>query len=523
MTKTFTPSDEQLAIADWVAEGTGHAIIDSVAGSGKTTTLEWLSREHLKGNIAILAFNKKIGNEIQTRLQDVPTIHAGTFHSAGLRAVQRARGRPRVDEDKVYNLIRAAESADGGFGFDAEELKASRLILARLVSYAKQAGLGIPDGLPMDESEIFLLGEYQDCFADAEVDPGRLARGALQLLKQSNMQTLNIDFDDMLYLPLLNNWSFNKFDWVLVDEAQDSNVVRRKIAQNMLGSSSRAIFVGDPHQAIYGFTGASSAALTLIAHDFRTITFRLSTCYRCAKSVIKEAQHLVPHIRWTADAPTGSVKTINLKNFRPEPGDMVLCRFNAPLIAQALRLVKQGKRVYVEGCDIGKNVLALAKKISGKGQNPRVELSEILQASGAFRARELKAATNSEVKQAAIIDRYDTLCSLIEGLIERGKTTLKDLADFIEMFFQDTLKAKETAIGFSTIHKAKGLEWPRVFLFGVNQHMPAFFATQDWMLEQEDNLLYVAITRAKIDLIYVDLPSSRRQQEGKVEEAMVED
>jgi ATP-dependent exoDNAse (exonuclease V) beta subunit len=74
-------------------------------------------------------------------------------------------------------------------------------------------------------------------------------------------------------------------------------------------------------------------------------------------------------------------------------------------------------------------------------------------------------------------------------------------------------------VTLSTIHKAKGREWPKVFLLGRNRYMPSKYATQDWQLDQEKNLIYVAVTRAQEELIEVRVPLPNEQPTA---EAVVE-
>jgi superfamily I DNA/RNA helicase len=99
-----------------------------------------------------------------------------------------------------------------------------------------------------------------------------------------------IDFDDMLWLPVILGHKFSTLDWLFVDEAQDTNDIQIEILERSLGHSSRFVAVGDPHQAIYGFRGANSDALDKIVARFACRTLPLSVSYRCSKAVVAEAQ-----------------------------------------------------------------------------------------------------------------------------------------------------------------------------------------------------------------------------------------
>jgi superfamily I DNA/RNA helicase len=88
---------------------------------------------------------------------------------------------------------------------------------------------------------------------------------------------------------------------------------------------------------------------------------------------------------------------------------------------------------------------------------------------------------------------------------------MADLKATIERMFGNTKPGERpTTIVLSTVHKSKGREWDRVYILGRDQLMPSRYARQDWQVQQELNLIYVAITRAKAELIDVALEEKRR-------------
>jgi len=101
-----------------------------------------------------------------------------------------------------------------------------------------------------------------------------------------------IDFDDMLYLPLRSKCTFDKKNYVFVDEAQDTNGVQRALLRRMLAPPphGRLIAVGDPSQAIYGFRGADANAMSALREEFSAVVMPLSVSYRCSRAVVAEAQ-----------------------------------------------------------------------------------------------------------------------------------------------------------------------------------------------------------------------------------------
>ncbi len=116
-----------------------------------------------------------------------------------------------------------------------------------------------------------------------------------------------IDFEDMVYLPLILKCRFWRHGVVMIDEAQDTNPARRALVRALVRKGGRVIAVGDRRQAIYGFTGADADALDLIKADFNCIEFPLTITYRCPKNVVAFAQQWVSHISADETAPEGSV------------------------------------------------------------------------------------------------------------------------------------------------------------------------------------------------------------------------
>ena len=114
------------------------------------------------------------------------------------------------------------------------------------------------------------------------------------------------------------------------------------------------------------------------------------------------------------------------------------------------------------------------------------------------RSREVAKAkaTGSASSVAAIEDKYDCL-----NIFLRNEDSVDSLCDSILSLFDDSARGLLT---LSTIHKAKGLEWEKVFLLDFHTLLPSKWATQLWQQAQEKNLQYVAVTRAKLDLVFIN-------------------
>lgn len=489
----FTPSPQQAALFDWIDSGSGSCVLEAVAGAGKTTTLiHALAR--MKGDVFFGAYNKKIAEEIKAR---VPTglpgvrIDVGTMHAAGFRFWRRVAKAVVIDGDKCRKIFRVASERTPAY-------KPLESVTLQLVGLAKQSGVGVltPAG---EESYRALLDHH-----DIEVPPAAngddqaelVIKLANRVMKASAALDLSvIDFDDMIFAPLLHGAKVWQHDWVLVDEAQDTNATRRELALRMLKPNGRLIAVGDRHQAIYGFTGADSDALDLIARATKAVQLPLTTTYRCPKSVVAHAQQWVSHIHSADSAPEGSVARAPLADLikLARPGDAVLCRKTAPLITNVYAFIAKGIPARVEGREIGNGLKALAQR----WKTDSLATLETYIATYAERETAKLRAKEKDSAAAALEDKVECLRVIMARV--RGanpKANVADLVMEIDGLFGDGETAKPT-VTFSTIHKSKGREWRRVVWLETG---PSPWARQPWQIQQEANLCYVATTRAQEEL-----------------------
>lgn len=499
---SFTYSPQQEAIFEFVRSGSGNATIEAVAGAGKTTTLVELCK-YLDGGAAFAAFNKKIADEIATKLVRAGVnrrlVKASTFHSFGFAAWRQANsGSIKVNAEKVWEIIE-----------EIDVPKRFRSFVNSLVGIAKQSAAGILWDLNdqvkwLDLVEHFdleekLLDDHSFGDLDTLIEEG-LEWTEKVLIISNNLAHSVVDFNDMIYAPLLFNARMWQNDWVLIDEAQDTNAVRRLLAAKMLKPGGRLIAVGDPHQAIYGFTGADANAMNLIREDFEPcVSLPLTVTYRCATKIVARAQRYVPHIRAANDALEGETLTMSyakLLQQPPVPGDAILCRITKPLVQLAFRLIQRRIPAHVEGRDIGKGLLSLVDK--WKTVYSCEDLRDRLEA---YLEKERTRLADKPGKLARLEDQVETLLVIIDSL--RLDDPVYEVRKVIEDLFRDTEGDHRSSITLSTVHKAKGREWDTVYILGPNKWMPHPFAKQVWELEQEQNLIYVATTRARRRLVDV--------------------
>jgi superfamily I DNA/RNA helicase len=500
MSMEFKPSPYQTAVFDFVRDAAaGSAVIRAVAGSGKTTTIvKALELIDPASKVLFLAFNKKIATELQTRVPSY--VKASTFHAAGFGAWRFGHRSCKVNADKVRHIA--------GNIFSPDEQAAFGQFAVRMVGYAKNAGVG---ALVEDKLETWQdIADRFDCAPERDdVDLSLALERASALLSASvdaaNARNSEIDFDDMLFMPMRENARFSLVDWLFIDEAQDTNPVQLALLRRMLAPGGRLVAVGDDRQAIYGFRGAAAGSMDAIKAAFGCRELDLTISYRCAKSIVKLAQSIVPHIEASETAPEGSVTEATLQDGEfarfdarlSEPfsnSDAILCRNTAPLVALAYRLIGFKVGCKVLGREIGAALVTLIRKLNAKG------VDALLVKLDALTEREVAKAMarGQEQKAEAAQDRAQCIKAVVEALKETERTVPAVCAAIDSMFTDDG----RGILTLCTCHKAKGLEWDRVFIYRRDL-MPSKFARQDWQKEQESNLEYVAITRAKKELVFL--------------------
>lgn len=472
-------SELQLNLFGDAAIGKGNRIIIAVAGAGKTTSgVEMVKR--VKGSHIYLAFNKPIAVELESR-----GVNGRTFHSLCFSVALRHKKATQVTQDKLYKICDAKLSGDDGAMYAS--------FACRMVGYARNAGVGC---LVPDTDEAWAdLADHHDAEPDSEfADIGKGLAIAQQLLSWSNESNM-IDFDDMLYLAVKDGLVLPKFDNVFVDEAQDTNAIQRAIIRKIMKPTSRLFAIGDPAQAIYGFRGADSDSMELIKQEFDCTEMPLTVTYRCATSIVDYARQWVDHIQPAPNAPVGTVEHLGTKwdHTAFSINDLVVCRTTAPVVSLAYKLLKARVPVKIQGKEIGAGLKSLIKKMNAR------TIDQLTSKLDAWATREVEKATakKQDSKADAINDKKDAVLCLIDGLGENERT-ITALFAIIDKLFADV----NNVVTLSTIHRAKGLEANTVFWLNSDL-CPSKWAKQDWQVQQEMNLMYVASTRAKNRLVTI--------------------
>jgi superfamily I DNA/RNA helicase len=482
MPSEMSYSKYQENIFKFIQEEKGHAFVEAVAGSGKTTTIvEAANRIPQNSKAIFLAFNKHIATELGSRLP--MNCEAKTLHSLGFNLMKSCGTFPRyikVNANKNKNLFLYKVLEDEDL---IKKKYAISYNITRVISLLK--GLYVTE--PTREDIVGLCDNY-----DIDVmDMDEFAEFAIEVFYLSINQTSVIDFDDMLFMPVHHDIAFPKYDNVFVDEAQDLNPIQIEIISRLNG---RVIAVGDTHQAIYGFRGADPYAVEKMVNTFSAIKLPLSICYRCAKNIVNLAKELVPHIECNESQIDGEIVNIKIEDLPTHvtEGDYILCRTTAPLVSMCLRLLRLGKMATVKGRDIGEGLINFIDTVN-KGST---DINDFYNSLNEYVTKKMGEyeARNKTSSIIELQDKYDT----IDALSEEVKT-VEELKAKVKGLFSDEV----SGIVLSTIHKSKGLETDNVYILKP-EILPHPKAKLDWQITQEKNLKYVAITRAKKKLCFVN-------------------
>jgi superfamily I DNA/RNA helicase len=470
-----------------------------------------------------------------------------TMHGMGFRAIAKSfklREGAALNEHRVAGIIE--ELSDINVWTLRSQHSVFFKAVQELVRLCKMSliGMDFAGKYEDDESLQYAWDDILDEITRAfDIDLGSFRRNVYDYVPvvlercKDVAKDGQIDFNDMIWLPIVLNLPMFRYDLLLGDEVQDWNRCQQELAMRC---GDRLVLCGDPKQAIYGFMGSDARSMermsiTLKENNSRDVlTLPLTVTRRCGKAIVREANKLVPDFEAFPTNPDGLISYARYTN-KPEykreyneegpstagkpiayadtyipgvrDGDFVLCRANAPLVEQCFKFLKAGRKAKVIGRDIGKGILTLIDKLlegwkegTGSENQEDPKPADLIRCLDEWLVEEEKKERAkrmpSEGKLRSLLDRYECLMTLTEGA-----KTIQELKDNVDKVFTDT---EGGGIRLSSIHRAKGLEANRVFLLvpeGAQLPHPA--AKMNWEMEQESNLLYVAQTRAIHELIYV--------------------
>jgi superfamily I DNA/RNA helicase len=499
--RPFIPSVYQQAIFDFIEHGDGDLVVNAYAGSGKTTTLveaaKLLTRLHHSQRAVFFAFNRSIVGELEPRLAGTG-MQARTIHSMGFGCLFKRLGKMQdVDRhQRKYHRLCRQVFYDYVHGLNAQDARRALDGLEDVVNFCR---LTLTD--PADATAMERMIEH---FA-IELDPSleaeilRLVPNVLAEGQRLAEHEKAIDYTDMVFLPHMWNLQPPQYDVVFVDEAQDLNAAQLALVLKSRAPGGRIIFVGDLRQAIMGFAGADAYSFQTIQRKTNATVLPLSICYRCPTSHLELAQAIVPEIEAAPNAAEGIVGDIKEQELLHalRPGDLVICRLTAPVVSLCLRLIQHKRAARVKGRDIEKHLTDFVYTVSGIEGFLYARFGAHL---SDYETRTVEKMAQRDGSEGQIESFHDRVAAVRLCYESFSASSVEQLCEQIASLFRDQTQAVE----LSTVHRAKGLEYPRVFILRPEK-LPLRWANQrEWEGEQERNLKYVALTRAKEALYFVE-------------------
>lgn len=616
----------------------GPSLVIAGAGSGKTRVLTYkiaylLSQGMKPWSIMALTFTNKAAREMKERIGKLvgndlaQHLYMGTFHS-------------------IFSRILRAEAERIGFNnnFTIYDESDSRSLIKAIV---KEMGLddkkykpaAVHAKISMAKNNLMSAAAYESDAAIFEQNKraqmpevGKIFLAYVQRCKQANA----MDFDDLLTLTYqlfrehedIRHKYAARFDYVLVDEYQDTNHVQMSIVMQLCQEKQRVCAVGDDSQSIYSFRGANIDNILNYQRQFQgTRLFKLEQNYRSTQTIVEAANSLIKHNRNQipkdvfsenakgekiqykpaySDKEEAVIVAKDVKRIRREDGCQysdfaILYRTNAQSRSFEEEFRKQGipYRIYgglsfYQRKEI-KDIIAYFRLVANPDDEEAIKRIINYPARGIGATTVLKIADCAHQNQVSFwevigapeqyglavnrgtMNKLETFRLLISSFIERAQTTdVYELGDaiikesgisqdimsgkdaddlarqenleeflsgmsafveerreedrFDELFLQDYLQdvalltdadsdgdKDEPRVSLMTVHAAKGLEFPTVFVVGLEENIfpSPLSAASLRELEEERRLLYVAITRAEKHCILTN--AKNRWRYGKME------
>ncbi len=547
--KPFNPTHEQqqvIQLAQWMAS---HALntsppvtpsaniltVTGVPGCGKTATAVHAiaNAYNLNRNLdfRLLAFNTTAADELDHRIRLlIPGLNwqikyaAGT-HSYGFGLIRQSIGRlPQLDRFKYWNISREIRPK-----LDESQ---RRGLVAICDMYRNKFWQVSPT------NEIGHATNEQDTTAlIAELGgPGLPYHETLDVIRQMIKLGLDwtvtraiVDHTDMISTPAYLGLKPQRIhDIMIVDEFQDNNAAQ--IAM-VWPCTQNLIVIGDQCQAIYGFRGAgyqNMQDLLAMGDNSGRTTFSLALTYnfRSDLSIVSLAQHIVPYIRPRDNAPDGEVMyNVSWEDFvdafkgnmGPDNTVKVLARRNAPIVRFMLFMLKNRVPVYRSMRDDEQDTLTKTLLESVAAGRKFDNLHDMSAHVREYYTTKIKEVQDKKVraddkdaarrKQRRIADLTDLWECMSEIISDQSMSTPNDVVSFVQSLAPKSYSPQ--AVEANTIHRAKGTEADNVYIIGLEYFGPESrgyldspYGLTDMEWDQEINLAYVAITRARHHLLF---------------------
>ena len=518
-------------------------IVKALAGTGKSTLICLLTEETSTSDIYV-AFNSSIAEEFSRKINN-PKTKVKTLHSLGLAIMNS-----NLSENTSKGGIGSRNTSSSGATLDNFKIHKiiDELIYETFGKYDKfEHKVFIKDNYVQlynlcrltctnmsSDSEVEKLVEDYNLFVDYSGNDfsSPLISTMVTWLEEIDERSINefnntrvIDFTDMLYITYKKlssgEWKvpyYNYYTNIYIDEAQDLSTIQLLMLKFIKRKGGRYIFVLDENQAIYSFAGGNAKSCALIPKLYAPIKeFDLPINYRCPTShLAKVNRDFGIPIQPRPDAPIGSIKTIDKEEIKKyvHAGDLVISRKNKWLSDVILDLAIHGIPIYMEDKEM---VDQIKKLVSSQKAASLYELKNKLEKIIKKYNVQLEKIVKKETEKAeedtkkmidvsdtnSRIDNINFIKSILSYYSSQPQNKYDKPDDFIR--YIDVLlntKMPSNCVRVCSVHKAKGLEAPQTFV--LNEAKVCTDRRNSWeQNEQEKNLSYISITRAKENLFLV--------------------
>lgn len=497
------PSQAQVELCDFISHKIGNATVESRAGSGKSKTIELLVH-FVPSNkkILVVCFNKHIAEHLQEKFNgENINVDVMTYHSLGNKILSykkhiNVKNNFREDKYRNYILSHINELNSEYKLFSTGDKTAYKRNLEKLIDFARY-------NLMQSKKEISkIANKYGVNIISNECET------VSKILKWGSENLEEYDYQDMIWLPYELNIGANiiplQYDYIFVDEGQDSSLAQQNLITICSKRNTRFVIFGDSRQTINSWCGSDEDAFSNFNKKDNVKRFTLNTSYRCGKKIAELAKQIVEDFNVPEWADEGEVN-YNVSFNDIQEGDMVLCRLTAPLVDLHLRLINKKISSKIRGIELGNELINIVNECKSEdviGIHKEIEKNLI------DRWVEISEKNEMSLKDASseneIMLGYDLLLTL--NIISKGIITKKELIDRINELLinnsEDNEETNKNNVHLTTIHRAKGLENDRVFILCPSL-MPSRLTHRDWEIKAEQNLIYVAYTRAKKSLNFI--------------------
>lgn len=468
-----------------ILEATGDLKISALAGSGKTSTLMAIAEKNRDKKILYLAFNRSVRDEASARFKQkgLSNVQIETAHSLAFREVVRGKGYQVAS----YTVSTFSELMDSSFINNKEERDLFVYFCFKLFNvFCNSSERKVKD------INLYLLSNQPQTLMFLEKYEGEIIKAVRGVLNKMDKKIVDVSHDFYLKKyqlaePLLN------YDIILFDEGQDASASMLEV---FLNQKAQKIIVGDSHQQIYAWRGAVNSLEKI---DFPE--YFLSGSFRLNENMATLANNVLDWKEMVTETQVIGLKGLAKKHEQSLiESRATLARTNVVLLEKAIKFIHQNPRkgIFFEGnfnsyvySDMG-SIFDILNLFLGNFHLIKNKIIASMRSVEEFEAYILKVEDVSSKVMLSMVKEYK-----------------KELPVLIEQLREKQVAKDKAAMIFSTLHKAKGMEYDKVEIchdFLTEKRFHHLF--DEWIqsfksphlsleLIQEINLLYVALTRVK--------------------------